>query len=130
MKVAIIGSGVSGLLVAYHLSLAGTAVTIFEKSDRVGGCAQTVKVRLNQDTVRWVDLGVNDFNAATYVNIVKMLNALDVPYKNLEDSTAFSTLDGSSAYTIDPDSNTMSKSLNQEYERFKQEAPQDVLNPH
>ncbi|MBW4648763.1 MAG: FAD-dependent oxidoreductase [Kastovskya adunca ATA6-11-RM4] len=129
MKVAIIGSGVSGLLVAYHLSQAGKDVTIFEKSDRIGGCAQTVQVRINQDTVRWVDLGVNDFNAAAYKHIVKMLDALGVPYKDLEDSTAFSTLDGSYAYTIDPLSNTMSKSLNEEYERFKREAPQDVLNP-
>lgn len=130
MRIAVVGSGVSGLLVAYHLSLAGKKVTIFEKSDRVGGCAQTVKVRLDQDTVRWVDLGVNDFNAATYTEIVKMLDALGVAYSPLEDSTAFSNHDGSCSYTIDPDRTSMSKALNHDYERFKQEAPQDVLDPH
>ncbi|MBW4488795.1 MAG: FAD-dependent oxidoreductase [Trichocoleus desertorum ATA4-8-CV12] len=129
MKIAIIGAGLSGLAVAYYLSKAGKQVTVFEKSDRIGGNAHTVPVQVG-DRVRWVDLGVNDFNAATYTNIVKMLDQLNIPYSPLEDSASFSTHDGSYTYTLDGKGGTqMPESLRLEYERFKSTAHIDVNNP-
>nr|WP_290225508.1 FAD-dependent oxidoreductase [Trichocoleus desertorum] len=129
MKIAIIGAGLSGLAVAYYLSKTGEQVTVFEKSDRVGGNVHTVPVQVG-DRVRWVDLGVNDFNAATYTNIVKMLDQLNIPYSPLEDSASFSTHDGSYTYTLDGKGGTqMPEFLRLEYERFKQTAPIDVKNP-
>lgn len=129
MKIAIIGAGISGLAVAYYLSKSGAEVTLFEKSDRIGGNAHTIPVQIG-NIVRWVDLGVNDFNAATYTNIVKMLNQLNVPYKPLEDSISFSNCDGSYTYTMDGEGNTkMPEELRQEYDRFKNTAYIDINNP-
>lgn len=129
MKIAIIGAGVSGLAVAYYLSKAGEKVTLFEKSHRIGGNAYTIPVQIG-NRVRWVDLGVNDFNAATYTNLVKMLNQLNVLYEPLEDSISFSNIDGSYTYTIDGEGGTqMPEKLRQEYNRFKNTAYLDISNP-
>jgi uncharacterized protein len=126
VKVAIIGAGLSGLATAYHLSKSGSAVTVFEKTARIGGNAQTVLVKVGNH-LRWVDMGVNDFNAATYTNLVQMLDLLKVPYARLEDSASFSTHDGSYTYTLDGEQGTqMPASLGQEYERFKATASIDA----
>jgi phytoene dehydrogenase-like protein len=42
--VAIVGGGVAGLACALHLHVAGTAVRVFEASDRVGGRVRTDRV--------------------------------------------------------------------------------------
>lgn len=42
-KIAIIGAGITGLTAAYELQQQGVECTIFEASDRVGGCIRTVK---------------------------------------------------------------------------------------
>ncbi len=42
-KVAIIGAGITGLTAAYELKEKGIDCTVFESSDRVGGCIKTVR---------------------------------------------------------------------------------------
>lgn len=42
-KVAIIGAGITGLTAAFELKEKGIDCTLFEASDRVGGCIKTVK---------------------------------------------------------------------------------------
>ena len=141
MKIAIVGAGISGLLTAYLLKKKqpNTAVTLYEKSHRVGGHAHTVTFNLgkprNKSIQRWVDLGVNDFNTVTYKNITALMNELSVSYKPLEDSTAFSTLDGAIAYVIDPDYKAGSKETNnmpplvqKGFDNFSRQAPIDAKN--
>ena len=43
IDIAVIGSGISGLSVAWHLSKKGFEVKVFEKEDLPGGNIQTVK---------------------------------------------------------------------------------------
>ena len=43
MRIAIIGSGISGLTAAYHLSKAHK-VDLFEKNNRAGGHANTIEL--------------------------------------------------------------------------------------
>ena len=42
-KVAIIGAGITGLTAAFELKQKGVDCTVFEASDRVGGCIKTVR---------------------------------------------------------------------------------------
>ena len=48
MKVAVIGSGISGLSAAYFLSKK-YKVDLFEKEDRFGGHSHTIDIKLNED---------------------------------------------------------------------------------
>ncbi|MBE7383676.1 MAG: FAD-dependent oxidoreductase [Leptolyngbya sp. SIO1E4] len=142
MKVAIVGAGISGLLTAYRLKKKkpDVSITLFEKRDRVGGNIHTVKFAVgqpgNQVQHRWADLGVNDFNIVTYKNIAALLDELEVAYKPIEDSAAYSTLDGAIAYVIDPGyqagsrhATTMPTAVQKGFDNFSKQAPIDCQDP-
>ncbi len=75
-RVAVVGSGISGLATAWHL--ADTAdVTVFEADGHFGGHAHTVDVTLNGVT-HGVDTGFLVFNHATYPNLVRLFADLQV----------------------------------------------------
>ena len=79
-KIAIVGSGVSGLAVAH--SLKGQAdVTLFEAGDYFGGHANTVDITLptNKGMVtHGVDTGFLVFNERTYPNLINLFAELGV----------------------------------------------------
>ncbi len=64
MKIAVIGSGVSGLSAAWLLSK-NHSVDIYEKDDRLGGHANTQMVSVNTNEVA-VDTGFIVYNERTY----------------------------------------------------------------
>ena len=75
-RVAVVGSGISGLATAY--ALAGEAqVTMFEAGDYFGGHTHTVDVTLDGVT-HGVDTGFLVFNHRTYPNLVRLLGELEV----------------------------------------------------
>jgi predicted NAD/FAD-binding protein len=76
-KIAVIGSGVSGLSCAYRLSQMGNAVTLFEANDYFGGHTHTVDVTLDGIT-HGVDTGFLVFNHNTYPNLVRLFDELRV----------------------------------------------------
>ena len=142
MKVAIVGAGISGLLTAYLLkqNKPNASITLFEKTDRIGGNVHTVEITLERPNShspqRWADLGVNDFNIHTYKNITALFNKLGVAYQPIEDSVSFSTLDGSIAYTLDPDykagsreTTTMPALVQKGFDNFSRQAPVDLQDP-
>ena len=107
---------------AWHLHALGFDVKVFEKDDRIGGKARTTDVIVGEE-MRWVDLGVNDFNARTYVRLISILDDLSVEYRPLEDTTCFYTLDGSLGYTTDGFQGTAApKTVSWEAARFRREA--------
>ena len=79
MKIAIIGSGISGLTLAYYLDKKYN-VTLFEKEDRIGGHTHTHTLKINQDIIK-VDSGFIVFNKKTYPNFIKLLKELKVSYQ-------------------------------------------------
>lgn len=77
MRIAVVGSGISGLAAAWLLAKSH-AVTLFESGNYLGGHTHTVDVRLEGRT-HAVDTGFLVFNPATYPNLVPMLAHLGVP---------------------------------------------------
>ena len=77
MKIAIIGSGISGLTSAYLLSKEHT-VHIYESKNYVGGHVHTLPLNLNGINYE-IDTGFIVFNDKTYPNFNKLLNNINVP---------------------------------------------------
>ena len=80
MKIAVVGSGISGLSVAH--SLRGMArITLFEAGSYFGGHTNTVDVTLPSatgDITHGVDTGFLVLNERTYPNLLRLFNDLDV----------------------------------------------------
>ena len=69
MKIAVVGSGISGLSAAYNLSKKHT-VDLFEKEDHFGGHANTIKIQYLKEKTIEVDIGFMVFNEKTYPNLI------------------------------------------------------------
>jgi predicted NAD/FAD-binding protein len=76
MKIAIVGTGVSGL-VAAHLLHPEHELTVYEAGSRIGGHSNTVRVDLGDET-HWVDTGFIVFNDRNYPNFEALLAELGV----------------------------------------------------
>ncbi|WP_217534873.1 NAD(P)/FAD-dependent oxidoreductase [Vibrio metschnikovii] len=76
MKIAIIGSGISGLTCGHYLHQQHD-VTIFEANDYIGGHTATVDVELNGQSYA-IDTGFIVYNDRTYPNFIKMMNEIGV----------------------------------------------------
>ena len=76
MKIAIIGSGISGLTAAYLLNKEHD-ICLYEADDRLGGHTATKTVIVN-DVSYAIDTGFIVFNDWTYPNFIKLLNELGV----------------------------------------------------
>ena len=86
MHIAIIGSGVSGLVCAHHLR-ERHRLSIFEADDRVGGHANTVRVDLADET-HHVDTGFIVYNDRNYPVFSRLLGDLGVDTQPSEMSLA------------------------------------------
>ncbi|MGR5300675.1 NAD(P)/FAD-dependent oxidoreductase [Vibrio alfacsensis] len=75
-KIAIIGTGISGLTCGYYLHKEHD-VTLFECTDYIGGHTATVDVSLD-DRDYAIDTGFIVYNDRTYPNFIKMMNELGV----------------------------------------------------
>ena len=93
MKVAVIGSGISGLSAAYFLSKK-YKVDLFEKEDRFGGHSHTIEIKLNEDTNKiHADIGFIVFNKKTYPNLINFFKEIDVEIEKSNMSLSFMSKD-------------------------------------
>ena len=76
MKIAIIGSGISGLTSAYLLNRKHD-ITVFEANDYIGGHTHTHNIKI-KDKEYAVDTGFIVYNERTYPNFIKLLDTLGV----------------------------------------------------
>ena len=88
MKIAVIGSGISGLSAAYYLSKK-FKVDLFEQEDYFGGHSCTYDIKKEKKTIP-VDLGFIVFNELTYPNLLNFFKELEVPFEKSDMSFAVS----------------------------------------
>ena len=77
MRIAVIGSGITGLSAAWLLSDTHE-VTLFERSDRIGGHSNTVEVGWPGGGSGPVDTGFIVYNTASYPNLIALFDHLGV----------------------------------------------------
>mgnify|MGYP003683503275 FL=1 len=97
MKIAIIGSGISGLSSALLLSQKHD-ITLIESDNRFGGHANTVNVIEQENTIP-VDTGFIVYNELNYPNLVGFFKWLEVETISSDMSFAVSARDGDLEYS-------------------------------
>ena len=89
MKIAVIGSGISGLSAAYYLSKKHN-VDLFEKENHFGGHSHTINVEYSKKQQISVDVGFIVFNELTYPNLINFFkeNKIQVEKSNMSFSVS------------------------------------------
>ena len=94
MKIAVVGSGISGLSAAYYLSKKHN-VDLFEKESQFGGHANTLKVKYDINKEVAVDIGFMVFNKNTYPNLINFFleNKIEIEKSDMSFSVSESGSD-------------------------------------
>ena len=96
MKIAVIGSGISGLSAAYYLSKK-YKIDLFEQDDCFGGHSYTYDIKINHKTLP-VDLGFIVFNKLTYPHLINFFEELKIPFEKSDMSFSVSAQDNMVEY--------------------------------
>ena len=96
MKIAVIGSGISGLSAAYYLSKSHK-VDLLEKQDHFGGHAYTLEDDL-QNKIIPVDIGFIVFNYETYPNLISFFQENKIKIEKSDMSFSVSVKDTNIEY--------------------------------
>ena len=99
MKIAVIGSGISGLSAAHFLS-EKHKVDLFEKNDHFGGHSYTVDINSkNSNETISLDLGFIVFNKVNYPNLVNLFEKIQVNYEKSNMSFSVSVKNSNIEYS-------------------------------
>ena len=98
MKIAVIGSGISGLSVAHFLSKK-YKVDLFEKNDHFGGHSYTAEVTNDSNEKISIDLGFIVFNKINYPNLLNLFNKLKINYEKSNMSFSVSVKNSNIEYS-------------------------------
>ena len=96
MKIAVVGSGISGLSAAYYLSKKHQ-VDLFEKEDHFGGHSHTIDLIFGTKKVS-VDIGFIVFNYKTYPNLIEFFNENKIEIEKSDMSFSVSVNDSAFEY--------------------------------
>lgn len=137
MKIAIVGSGITGMSAAWALRDVHD-VTLFEKADRLGGHSNTVTIDYGGTKID-VDTGFIVYNALNYPNLIALFEALNV--ETVQSDMSFSVRDGTPANEWGSDGapgffawkrnilNPAHWALLGDMMKFNKQAQSDVVNP-
>lgn len=76
-KIAIIGSGISGVSAAYYLNKLGYEVSLFEAGNYFGGHTNTIELEID-GVVNPIDTGFLVHNDRTYPNLIEFFSELKI----------------------------------------------------
>ena len=97
MRIAVIGTGISGLGAAYLLHQDHDLV-VYEKNDYIGGHSRTIELPIESEQVGQgrlaVDTGFIVFNNWNYPNLLGLFDQIEVPYQKSDMSFGVSVDDG------------------------------------
>lgn len=96
-KIAIIGSGISGLGAAWHLDQQSFDITLYEKNDYIGGHSNTVQVKGHPP----IDTGFIVFNELTYPNLIALFDKIKARVAPSDMSYGISVNAGTNEYSSD-----------------------------
>jgi len=96
MKIAVVGSGISGLSAAHYLSKKHH-VDIFEKGDHFGGHSHTLDLKIGTKKIA-VDIGFIVFNFKTYPNLIKFFEENKIEIEKSDMSFSVSVKDTAFEY--------------------------------
>jgi uncharacterized protein len=97
LKIAVIGTGISGLSAAWLLNQRHD-ITVYERSDRVGGHSNTISAPVEGRLIP-VDTGFIVFNRRAYPNLSALFGLLGVPTQASEMSLGVSLDSGELEYS-------------------------------
>lgn len=97
LRIAVVGSGISGLSAAWMLGR-DHDVTLFEHDSRAGGHSRTIDVDMGCGRPVPVDTGFIVYNETTYPNLTRLLAHLGVGSRSSNMSFAVSLDDGALEY--------------------------------
>lgn len=100
LRIAVIGSGISGLVAAYLLQQKHQ-VTLLEKNKVIGGHTRTLLIEEKGERIP-VDTGFIVFNKENYPTLCTLFNDLDVPSQNSNMSFGVSLDNGRLEYGTTP----------------------------
>ncbi|MDC7683955.1 FAD-dependent oxidoreductase [Asticcacaulis sp. BYS171W] len=95
-KIAIVGTGISGLSAAWHLHRHAD-ITVFEKDSAPGGHSHSVNVGTDSEPL-WVDMGFIVFNTPCYPNLTALFDHLGVTHQLSDMSFGVSIDEGDLEY--------------------------------
>ena len=99
MKIAVIGSGISGLSAAHFLSKK-YKVDLFEKNDHFGGHSYTIDIPSKSTNEKIsLDLGFIVFNKVNYPNLVNLFEEIQVNYEKSDMSFSVSVKNSNIEYS-------------------------------
>jgi predicted NAD/FAD-binding protein len=93
-KIAVIGSGISGLGISYILHNNNIDFTLFEKQARIGGHSNTINAYYEEQQIA-VDTGFIVFNKKNYPYLTSLFDHLNVDYVESNMSFSLSKINGS-----------------------------------
>lgn len=135
-RIAIIGTGISGMSAAWMLA-PDHDITVYESASRIGGHSNTVTVDCDGSAVD-VDTGFIVYNELTYPNLAALFDYLDVATLETNMSFAASLRGGTTEYSGESIAGLVAQKRNlvrgrfwsmlYDLQRFYRNAPRDVLN--
>jgi len=93
MKIAVIGTGISGNAAAYKLAQAGVDLVVYERDVRIGGHSATQTIQYDGEDMH-VDTGFIVYNELNYPNFTRILAELDVATQESDMSFALTANEG------------------------------------